>query len=447
SNVFITDTQEIKLLDFGLARYADDAGDDTDGRLSWATPTYASPDVLSGSTPTIADDIFSLACLAYRLLSGTHPFAGSTSLEAEQAGISAPRVPGLSDERWQILSRALSYTKSDRPNSASAFLADHTTSASLDEDIPSTYRDEHLTETNFGTADLFPLRRLTDWLPAITAVAVTLFAGLFWLSQTDYGSGVTDATETALLSPEVQRLLNSAAQAIGEQRFITPDELNARDMYREVLLLEPSNSAALDGLRAISDHYVQQAISALRANAPADAAAGLAIAQDIDPLNPAFTTARELLVAHGDGQLANAQLAAARGDVARADEFLSSAERYAHIDADAISAVRLQLEERAENQDFLNQLATADAHITAGRLTAPDGTNARALLIELKRNHANDSRLMSSMERLGQRLLTRATLAVDAARFTEAAGWLDAADSLGVLSVEVAAARSSLLRT
>ncbi|MCP5092048.1 MAG: serine/threonine protein kinase, partial [Gammaproteobacteria bacterium] len=47
SNVFITDTQEIKLLDFGLARYADDAGDDTDGRLSWATPTYASPDVLS----------------------------------------------------------------------------------------------------------------------------------------------------------------------------------------------------------------------------------------------------------------------------------------------------------------------------------------------------------------------------------------------------------------
>lgn len=450
SNVFITDTQEIKLLDFGVARYAGaagDAGDDMDGRLAWATRTYASPEVLSGSTPTFADDIFSLACLAYRLLSGTHPFAGSTSLEAKQAGISVSRIPGLSDERWQILSRALSYTKSDRPNSASAFLADHKASASVDEDTASTFRDEHLAEADFGSANLFPLRHFSDWLPVITAVAVVLFTGLLWWAQTDSQKRPADATEVASLPTDAERLLSRAAEAFGEQRFIAPNEINARDLYREVLLLDPSNSVALEGLRAISDHYVQQAISTLRANAPADVAAALAIAEDIDPLNPAVATVHELLVAQGDGQLANAKLAAARGDVAQANEFLSNAERYAHVDADAISAVRLELEERADDQDFLSQLAIAEAHITAGRLTAPVGNNARALLIELKRNRANDSRLMSSMERLGQRLLTRASLAIDAARFTEAAGWLDAADSLGVLSVEVAAARSSLLRT
>lgn len=446
SNVFITDTQEIKLLDFGVARYADDAGDEPDEGLAWATRTYASPDVLSGSAPTFADDIFSLACLAYRLLSGKHPFPGSTSLDAKQAGMTVPRIPGLSDEHWQTLSRALSYTKSDRPNSASAFLADHTGSAILGQDKASTFFDEHIAESDFGSAKLFPLRHFSDWLPAITVVAVVLFAGILWWMQTDSEMSPAVVTETAALPSDVERLLGNAAQAVDEQRFISPDENNARELYREVLALEPSNSAALDGLRAISDHYVQQAISALRANAPADAAATLAIAEEVDPLNPAIATATELLIAQGDGQLANAQLAAARGDVEQANEFLSNAERYAHIDADAISAIRLQLVQRTEEQSFLDQLAIADAHITAGRLTEPAGNNARALLTELKQDHANDSRLMLSLERLGQRLLTRATLAMDTRRFTAAAGMLDAADTLGVLSEEVAAARSSLLR-
>ena len=446
SNVFITDTQEIKLLDFGVARYADDAGDDPDDRLAWATRTYASPEVLSGSTPTFADDIFSLACLAYRLLSGTPPFAGSTSLEARQAGMIAPRIPGISDARWQTLSDALSFTKSERPVSAGAFVAEHTASVFLEEDTAGTQREEHVPEADFGAANLFPGRRFADWLPAITVVAVILFAGLIWLSQTDPEESSPDITETATLPSDTERLLSSAAQAVAEQRFIAPDEDNARDMYREVLALEPANSAALGGLRTISDHFVQQAISALRADAPDDVAAMLAVAKDVDPLNPAIATVSELLIAQGDGQLANAQLAAASGNVEHAIEFLSNAERYAHIDAEAISVVRLQLEQRTEDQSFLDQLAVADAHITAGRLTKPAGNNARALLLELTRDHANDSRLMTSMERLGQRLLTRATLATDAMRFTEAADLLDAADTLGVLAVEVAAARSSLLR-
>lgn len=446
SNVFVTDTQEIKLLDFGLARYADDAVDNPDDRLAWATRTYASPEVLSGSTPTFADDIFSLACLAYRLLSGTHPFAGSTSLEAKQAGIAVSRIPGISDERWQILSRALSYTKSDRPNSASAFLTEHTASEVLDERAASAFIDDHMAEPDFDIAGRFSVGHFSSWLPVVTVIAVALFAVLFWLSQLDSESGPAEVVETASVPSDVERLLSSAAQAVDEQRFISPDENNARDKYLEVLALDPADPIALGGLRTISDHYVRQANDALRANAPADATAALTIAEDIDPLNPAVATMTALLIAQGDGQLANAQLAAARGDVDQANEFLASAERYARVDADAIAAVRLQLAQRADDQGFRDQLAVVDAHITAGRLTAPAGNNAQALLIELKGDHEDDARLMTSMERLGQRLLTRATLATGAKRFTESADLLGAADTLGVLSVEVAAARSSLLR-
>ncbi len=75
SNIFITETQEIKLLDFGVARYTSDPHYEAGENSIWVTQTYASPEVLSGMTPTFEDDIFSLACVAYRLLSGTHPFA------------------------------------------------------------------------------------------------------------------------------------------------------------------------------------------------------------------------------------------------------------------------------------------------------------------------------------------------------------------------------------
>ena len=49
SNIFITDTQEIKLLDFGVARYGSDLEGATPNESAWVTRRYASPEVLSRS--------------------------------------------------------------------------------------------------------------------------------------------------------------------------------------------------------------------------------------------------------------------------------------------------------------------------------------------------------------------------------------------------------------
>ena len=441
SNIFITDTQEIKLLDFGVARYGDDPENTADNKHAWATRRYASPEVLSGSTPTFEDDIFSLACVAYRLLSGTHPFAGLPSIEAKQAGVTVEPIPGLSETHWQTMSRALSYVQSDRPNSASAFFGE----------LPAA--------NSSGIAGPVRGRRSVNWLLVPPVAVVALLAGVWWLSQSGFQNEPRAIPETTAADDrsnevaaassrpsELDRLLRSAAQAINEERYLTPEDNNARVLYRDVLALEPANSIALSGLRTISDVYVQQANAALRSGEPARAIAALAIAAETDPENPAIAIANELLIAQGNGRLANARLAAADGQPGLATQFLSQAERYAHVDVNAINDVRRQIAQIAQDRQFLDRLAVADEHISAGRLTAPDGDNAHALLIELHQDHATDSRLLASMERLAEQLLTAAALAAAANRFPVATELLDATDALGVLPTEAAAVRISMQR-
>jgi hypothetical protein len=377
-NIFITDTQQIKLLDFGVARYTSDPENTAGDRLVWATRTYASPEVLSGSTPTFEDDIFSLGCVAYRLLGGTHPFPGLSSIEAQQAGASVLPIPGLSETRWQTLRRTLSYERSDRPNSASAFLAESEATA------------------GFGFVDHLLGLPLAKWLPALPIVAIAL-AGLWLVSQSTSETEPSATSEAALVgdqveSAELDRLLSGAAQAIDAERYVMPDDDNARDLYREVLALDSTNTIALSGLRTISDVYVQQANTALRTGAPTQAVAALAIAEETDPLNPAIAIVNELLLAQGNSQLSNARLAVASGDTDQATELLNSAERYPHVDVNAISALRSQIVQSADERQFLDKLATADAHITAGRFLAPAGDNARAVLAELQRDASAGAR-------------------------------------------------------
>ena len=70
SNVGFTDGDSPKLLDFGLAREANDAS------IVGGTLRYASPEVLSGRPAEAADDVWSLAVVLYEMATGEHPFAG-----------------------------------------------------------------------------------------------------------------------------------------------------------------------------------------------------------------------------------------------------------------------------------------------------------------------------------------------------------------------------------
>ena len=73
-------------------------------------------------TPDKRDDVFGLACLAYEMLSGRHPFNGNTAQEAYRAGLEAERIDDLGDREWRALANALAVHRDDRTPNVQQFL-------------------------------------------------------------------------------------------------------------------------------------------------------------------------------------------------------------------------------------------------------------------------------------------------------------------------------------
>ncbi len=118
ANVFLTDAGEIKLIDFSGVPKEGAAGD-LDQMI---TPEYASCERLSGGRATVSDDLFSFACLIYRLACGRRPYGQFNALDAEARDEPLSRAPGLDDGQWALLRTALAFRRNDRKVSMAALV-------------------------------------------------------------------------------------------------------------------------------------------------------------------------------------------------------------------------------------------------------------------------------------------------------------------------------------
>lgn len=77
ANILVTPEGDPRLLDFGIARFLGEteAGlHQAEATIRLLTPRYASPEQAEGAPLGVASDVFSLATLLYRLLTGTLPY-------------------------------------------------------------------------------------------------------------------------------------------------------------------------------------------------------------------------------------------------------------------------------------------------------------------------------------------------------------------------------------
>jgi len=119
-NIMITDSGEVRILDFGASsvfgRHSP-AKHERSGRS--ATPAYASCEILDSREPDPRDDLYAFACISYELLTGMHPFQRRRANEARDLGIVATRPLHLGWRQWQVLSRGLCWHRGGRSISVS----------------------------------------------------------------------------------------------------------------------------------------------------------------------------------------------------------------------------------------------------------------------------------------------------------------------------------------
>jgi serine/threonine protein kinase len=132
TNVMVTDDGTAKLIDFGSAPGPGSLLAARSDPTLAATPLYASPQILSGKSAEPRDDVYSLACLSYNILSGgRHPYDGRPSLEDGRAKSAPTYVREIPIGLFTVIERGLSVERERRAPSVRQFLDDLTDAARL----------------------------------------------------------------------------------------------------------------------------------------------------------------------------------------------------------------------------------------------------------------------------------------------------------------------------
>ncbi len=122
-------TGRLKILDFGLARWADGEIDQQLSKMTQpgeivGTPSFMSPEQARGEPVTPQSDVFSLGCVLYRLATGRMPFTGDTLVAVLSAVLTqTPRPVGeLNPEAPErlaaLIDKLLAKKPTDRPATA-----------------------------------------------------------------------------------------------------------------------------------------------------------------------------------------------------------------------------------------------------------------------------------------------------------------------------------------
>src|SRR5262245_3105737 len=131
-NVFITHDGRVKILDFGIASFSEDADPDAAVRAAPLTRSgiipgtagYTSPEQIVGKPATARSDLFALGIVLHEMLTGVHPFVRNTAPETLSAVLrdDPPSVlrtlPDITSSVASLVERCLEKQPGDRPETA-----------------------------------------------------------------------------------------------------------------------------------------------------------------------------------------------------------------------------------------------------------------------------------------------------------------------------------------
>ncbi|WP_417233960.1 protein kinase domain-containing protein [Arthrobacter sp.] len=126
-NVLLSDSGQIKVADFGLARAA--TNQTSTGNLI-GTVAYVSPELVTGAPADARSDIYALGIMAYEMLTGQQPFVADTPIAVAYkhvtSDVPAPSLvlPGLATDLDELVEFCTRREPEDRPQDAEALLGE-----------------------------------------------------------------------------------------------------------------------------------------------------------------------------------------------------------------------------------------------------------------------------------------------------------------------------------
>lgn len=254
-NVFVTKSNVVKVLDFGIARAfmhpeqpAENAGESDDvfdaSDLQALTPVYASKEMLEGKTPDPRDDIYGMAVVACQLLTGQHPFNRFSAKKAHSIGLKPLFIDKLPRSLRTALTHALEFDREKRTPNATQFL----------QELKLRPRQRKSLK-----------RRLLETAVFSVVAAVGIYAYTEYLIEKKPELVLEDTV--SIINPDVrtrvENLLEIAEVHTMVNRLMEPPGSSAFYAYQQVQELHPENRTAHEGLRNIANHYEQKARDSL----------------------------------------------------------------------------------------------------------------------------------------------------------------------------------------
>jgi eukaryotic-like serine/threonine-protein kinase len=304
------------------------------------SPAYASAQLLEGREPDPRDDVYGLACTAYELLTGVHPFGYRSAIQARQQRLTVGRDEKLSYGQWRALCAALAFERAERTASAKEFLQEFNAAswrirpsqvalgavACLLAAIGGVFDVLYgpgtgstgagtITESKSKPAPTkAPVAEIASADAALTPKPAPAISPLTPIQRTP--SPTMKPTTKAVMSgaPDpIASLLARAKRQTAAKQLTTPLGDAALESYREVLKRMPGHKGAVEGIARIKDEYTRWAQADKRRGRWKSAEASLNKALAIDPEDARLRVAlRELAAARerAEQQLAREELRA-----------------------------------------------------------------------------------------------------------------------------------------
>lgn len=249
-NILVDESGSVRLIDFGIARNLEEAGDYAQTVNPPATPEYASPEQLAGKSLTVLSDVYSLGAVLFELLTGCRPFTReqkrllgpddppprassmARSQPATPPGLPEPRALArrLRGDPDTILAKALAHDPDERYRNAPA----------LGEDLRRCLEHHPIAAQRPGIGYLLgkAVRRNRAAAAASAAAVLALisgitFGGIQWQrAVAEREQAIESAEDLRNYSLFLERLIKELDAYAGGDPTLTMDGFMARAMER-----------------------------------------------------------------------------------------------------------------------------------------------------------------------------------------------------------------------